>query len=199
MLENYLKLISWRQLLLLENKSMPHIVLTRSRTGFIGKSIQGFMRLWQWTRGSRNTRHIPNHADAIQDNYAIGALIFGVDGNDLDSHFSGSAEFFVIKPIFDEIERFRFWYFLQQQEGEKYAYWDLMKYAWKSFVIWAKWKKEPLDREKWTCFSLIASALNYAYKKEIFPKPYRISPVEFIDIIELLHGKYFDSPLIISK
>lgn len=167
------------------------VVLTQSKSGFLGKAIQGFMRLWQWVRGERDTDLIPNHADGVFDGYAVGALMFGVDGNYLYNHFSGNAKFYIIRPNFSLEQELMFKSFLSEQEGEEYAYLDIIKYAVNTVLIKLRWKKEPQDRVKWTCFSLVASALNYSFGKEIFPNPWKITPYEVCKIMDDNYGVLF--------
>jgi len=178
-------------------RSLPtegiYIVLTRSQA-FLARAIQGFQRLFQWTLGERQTELSPNHADIVKDGYAIGALKFGVDGNDFRGHYADDkkAIYFVIQPMMTKMQKVRLWEFMNNQVHEPYAYLDLLRYAFNSFLH--KWfgRKQPLDRKKWTCYSLVASACNFAWNKEIFPNPYKISPIEVVDIIDSLKGIKFN-------
>jgi len=169
------------------------IVLTRSQS-FLAKTIQGFQRLFQWTSGEHHTELSPNHADMVKDGYAIGALKFGIDGNDFEDHYSDDKNpyYYIIKPILTKRQNAKAWGFVKAQVHEGYAYFDiLIKYPIMSLIH--KWfgGKKPLDRKRWTCFSLIASALNYAWGEEVFPDPYKISPIEFVDIVDSLTGVKF--------
>lgn len=181
MLNNYRKTTDYNDL----PQAGTYIILTKSKS-FLAKAIQGFMRLFQWTSGSRNTKVIPNHADGLFNGYAIGALKFGVDGNDIPSHYKKNIDpvYYIIKPLMTPDEDNVFGLFMRIQQKEKYKYIDLLWYAILSW--WHKWfgKPEKLDRKKWTCYSLVASGLNYAWGKEVFPHPYRITPYEFCKIVE---------------
>lgn len=178
-----------------DKKDLPteglYIILTQSESGFLGKAIQGFMRLWQWRRGDKDTDLIPNHADGLKDGYAIGALALGVDGNDIKSHFSGNAKFYIIEPVFKDKEADRFWDFMLEQQKESYKYLDILKYAW--MTVTKKWlgKGKALDRKKWTCYSLVASAYNYAIEKDYFKDPYKITPYEVCVLMDQDYNKRF--------
>lgn len=163
------------------------IILTKSDS-FLARAIQGFMRLFQWTSGIKDTDLVPNHADGLNNGYGIGALALGVDGNDISSHFSNYAKFYVIKPILTKKQEDRFWKFMLDQQKERYAYFDLIKYAVLSLTH--KWFGKPheLDRKKWTCYSLVASAYNYAVQEDFFEDPYKITPYEVCVIL----GNNFD-------
>lgn len=166
-----------------------YIVLTQSKS-FLGRAIQGFMRLFQFTRGIHNTSLVPNHADALNDGIGIGALGLGVKVHAIKKHFGRSKEatFYVIFPSWTEEERLRFWEFMCSQEGEKYAYLDLLKYILRSLNLRWPGNSEPLNRSKWTCYSLVASAYNYAKQEEFFKDPYKISPWEFFKMIPLIEN-----------
>jgi len=169
-----------------------YIVLTRSQS-FLARAIQGFQRLFQWTKGEKETELSPNHADIVRDGYAIGALKFGVDGNDFQDHYADDkkAVYYVIRPMMTKRQEAKLWGFMKAQVHERYAYLDLLKYAFNSLLH--KWfgRPEPLDRKKWTCYSLVASALNYGWDEEMFPDPYKISPIEVVDIIDFYHDIKF--------
>ena len=187
-LKNYIQVDDYRSL----PTEGTYIVLTRSKS-FLARAIQGFQRLFQWTLGEKETELSPNHADIINDGYAIGALKFGVDGNDFKGHYADDkgAVYFVISPMMNDYQKERLWSFMRDQEHERYAYLDLLKYAFNSLLH--KWfgRKEPLDRKKWTCYSLVASAINYAFEEDIFDYPYKISPIEFVDIVDFYYNIKF--------
>ena len=154
------------------------VVLTKSKT-FLGKAIQGFQRLHQWRRGIRDTELIPNHADGVKNGYGIGALSLGVQLRPFASHFGNKeAQYYIVRPQFNEEQEEKFWQFMIEQVAEPYRYTDLFRYIVRSFKIRWPGKEEELDRDKWTCYTLVASALNYAYDEVIFPNPYQISPYE---------------------
>jgi hypothetical protein len=188
LLSQYKKVHSYKDL----PTTGTYVIVTRSQK-FISKAIQGFMRLFQWTRGSRNTHLSPNHADGAHNGYAIGALSRGVRRNSFDKHFQHDkpVDLWVLSPLFTKNQEKRFWLFLVAQEGEKYAYFDLVKYILRSLTFGWLGKEEPLDRDKWTCFSLVASALNFAWDSDVYPNPQYISPYEFCVITDSLKGTRF--------
>lgn len=158
-----------------------YIILSRS-TSWIGKSIQGVQRLWQYLRGDRDTDHIPNHADIVRFMRAIGALEKGVKMNPVANHFKHPADYFIIRIKADDTELMKIWHFALNQVGARYAYLDLVKH----FVntITGKWEGKQPKRVKWTCYWLMGEAVNKGLNRVIFPNPRSLSPYEFCEIID---------------
>lgn len=161
-------------------------VLTRSTT-FLGKAIQGFMRLAQWLHITKDTHHVPNHGDIVYRGMAIGALEKGVEINSVQKHFKTKpgTEYFIVRMNLTEDEKIRLWNFATKQVGEPYKYFDLLRHIKKVFTrVWSG-KQEELDRDAWTCISLLASAYQAATGLDIFGDDLEgITPYEFSVIID---------------
>jgi hypothetical protein len=183
-------------------------VLTMSNS-FLGKSIQGFMRLIQYLHFTNDTQRIPNHCDVVSEGVAIGALADGVKKHYIADHFNKKAEYFyIIRPVQIDFKTFKkswpqareqtlwntnihesVWEFASAQEGEGYKYFDILWHAIKTVTL--KWLGEKevkesdmkYDRDKWTCYSLGASSYNYAVNDNFFPDPIEITPLAVCQIV----------------
>jgi len=158
-----------------------YIVLSRSNS-FIGKAIQGFQRLYQWLRGDKDTDHIPNHADIALKGIAIGALERGVYPHPFEQHFKHPATYFIIRINATQQQLDKMWNFAFSQKGVNYAYFDLLKHAWKTITGW--WTGKKPKRAKWTCYWLMMEAVNKGMGEEIFKNPRSMSPYEACRIID---------------
>ena len=162
-------------------------VLTRSTT-FLGKAIQGFMRLLQWLHITKDTDHIPNHADIVCDGFAIGALEKGVKMNTINKHFKQKegTEYFIINMHSNADDLKAMWRFAMGQVGKPYKYFDLFEHI--KQVVSKVWYGENSDsyieREKWTCYSLIASCYEYVSIYEVFKNLAGISPYDFCKVVD---------------
>lgn len=162
-------------------------VLTRSTT-FLGRAIQGFMRLAQWLHITKDTDHIPNHADIVCNGRAIGALEKGVACNSVKKHFKQKegTEYFIINISANKLELRWMWMFAVSEVGKPYKYFDLIEHIKQVFTRF--WYGEDSDdyivRDKWTCYSLVASCYEYAIDKTVFTNLSGISPYEFCKIID---------------
>lgn len=166
-------------------KQGTFFVLSRSTT-FIGKSIQGFMRMLQWLHITKDTDHIPNHADIVSYGQAIGALEKGVEKHPVEKHFKSKkgTEYFIINIEATKAQKNQMWKFALEQVGKPYRYFDLWIHI--KQVVTRVWygKDEDIIRDKWTCYSLVASSYEYVMQTDLFKDTIGITPYDFCKIVD---------------
>ena len=167
-----------------------YFLLSRSET-FLGRAIQGFMRLYQWLRVTKDTDHIPNHGALLINGIVYEALGKGVVRHSEEQACKSGVTYFVVEIIATPKQIRNMEFFCKMQVGEKYRKLDLLRYI--GLIMANVWmgKKESLDRDRWTCYSFIASAYTYSVNELVFGEYLnRITPYEFCKKVDT-HKKYF--------
>lgn len=170
-------------------------IILKETHNFLGNAIGFFQRLWQWIWFGvkwKDTLLIPNHADGAKNDYAIGALSYGVNGDRIDAHYIHDKRptYYVIYLNLKPQAAKRFWDYLKSHEGIRYPKWHIILFAIKTVTgVWFGKKK---DYKKLTCYSLIASAINHALEVELFKDADRIQPYDFIRTV-LTYNHIFKS------
>jgi hypothetical protein len=153
---------------------------------FLGKSIQGFMRLFQWLWVSRDTDHIPNHGALLINGVVYEALGQGIVRHSIEESCNKPGTvYYLVEIIATEKEINDMLIFADLQRGENYRKFDVLRYIVLILLWFWPGKKEGLDRNKWTCYSFIASAYEFAMKNGIFGKKlWRVTPYEVCRVID---------------
>ncbi|HKK43085.1 MAG TPA: hypothetical protein VJ963_11795 [Bacteroidales bacterium] len=158
-------------------------IVLKETHNFLGNAIGFFERIVQFVSGVKwkDKKRIPNHGDVLKNDYAVGALSYGVNGDRIDAHFIHDKKptYYVVYLNFKQEVADRFWDYITDHEGIKYPKWHIILFAIKSFTgVWFGKKKYKYD-QKLTCYSLIAQGINYAMEIDLFKDAQNIQPYDF--------------------